>query len=432
MLSLNQLSESVLSFAEIIRPDREYRADLFIKKLKAGEQFELTNGDKVVIQYDPALEKAIRTGNKKGLSTKPLVTADGEEFGFGKLKKSQEFGGGTRGSGGGADQTRATESAQCVYAQVIWDNPNTKFSPDDLKAAYAKVNSDAKIDEILLSDDGWIASSINGARLLHKALKRKEYTWHRGSSWVDALENKFKELNRQEKIFKNVNKWTPADIWAVATGAENKYNILNASSISELNNELLKAYAERDIIGISLKKIGKKPKLVQVNYKKPFKAPKFTTKTYGKREFFAAKDGYLYFAGKGQIQFRTFPTFQCEIVGNKAKHGKVSYGGISEAMKLAVGRPLTDKKVIERLFKSSPDKFYTQFYQNYSMTNNPKMTKEQFIKKLEGKQVDWLMSKYMVTELFTAIEGREQQVIEYLYRIAKSQTKDSAVHLKVM
>jgi hypothetical protein len=432
MLSLNELSESVLSFAEIIRPDREYRADLFIKKMKMGEPFELTSGDKVVIQYSADIEKAIRTGNKKGLSTKPLVTADGEEFGFGKLKKSQEFGGGTRGSGGGADQTRATESAQCVYAQVIWDNPNTKFSPDDLKAAYAKVNSDAKIDEILLSDDGWIASSINGARLLHKALKRKEYTWHRGSSWVDALENKFKELNRQEKIFKNVNKWTPADIWAVARGAENKYNILNASSISELNKELLKAYAERDIIGISLKKIGKKPKLVQVNYKKPFKAPKFTTKTYGKREFFAAKDGYLYFAGKGQIQFRTFPTFQCEIVATKAKHGKVSYGGISEAMKLAVGRPLTDKKVIERLFKSSPDKFYTQFYQNYSMSNNPEMTKEQFIKKLEGKQVDWLMSKYMVTELFTAIEGREQQVIEYLYRIAKSQTKDSAVHLKVM
>lgn len=134
MLLFNQLNESVLSFAEIIRPDREYRADLFIKKLKSGEQFELTNGDKVVIQYDPALEKAVRTGNKKGLSAKPLVTVDGEEFGFGKLKKTQEFGGGTRGSGGGADQTRATESAQCVYAQAIWDNPNTKFSPDDLKA----------------------------------------------------------------------------------------------------------------------------------------------------------------------------------------------------------------------------------------------------------------------------------------------------------
>ena len=432
MLSLNELSESVLSFAEIIRPDREYRADLFIKKMKMGEPFELTSGDKVVIQYSADVEKAIRTGNKKGLSAKPLVTADGEEFGFGKLKKSQEFGGGTRGSGGGADQTRATESAQCVYAQAIWDNPNTKFSPDDLKAAYAKVNSDAKIDEILLSDDGWIASSINGARLLHKALKRKQYTWHRGSSWVNALENKFKELNRQEKIFKNLNKWSPADIWAVARGSENKYNILNANSISELNNELLKAYTARDIMGISLKKIGKKPKVVQVNYKKPFKAPKFTTKTYGKREFFAAKDGYLYFSDKGQIQFRTFPTFQCEIIGNNAKHGKVSYGGISEAMKLAVGRPLTDKKVIERLFKTSPEKFYDQFYQNYSMTNNPKMSKEDFVKKLEKKEVDWLMSKYMVTELFTAIEGREQQVIEYLYRIAKSQTKDSAVHLKVM
>jgi hypothetical protein len=432
MLSLNQLNESTLSFAEIIRPDREYRADLFIQKMKMGEPFELTTGDKVVIQYDAAVEKAIRTGNKKGISAKPLKTVDGEEFSFGKLKKTTEFGGGTSGSGGGSDNTRATESAQCVYAQLIWDNPRTKFTPDELRATYAKVNTDAKLDEILLSDDQWIASSINGARLLHKGLGRKQYTWHRGSQWVDALENKFKELNREEKLFKNVNKWTPADIWAVARDAENKYNILSAKSISELNNELLRAYTERDILGISLKKIGKKPKLVQVNYRKPFKAPEFIKKTYGKRDFFSAKDGYLFGSGNFELQFRTFPTFQCEIIGNKAKHGKVSFGGISDAMKEVVGRPLTEKKVLEQLFKRDPVTFYNQFYQNYSMTGESRMSKEEFISKIEKKKVDWLMSKYMVVELFTAISGKEQQVLETLVRTAKSQSKNSAVHLKVM
>lgn len=429
MLQFSQLNETSLTFGEIVRPDRAYRADLFITKYKSGEPFETTGGDKVVLQYDPSVEKAIRTGNSKGLPTKALKTLDGQELTFGKLKKTAEFGGG-RGSGGGSDNTRATESAQCVYAQLMWDNPNTKFSPDELKSAFQKTNTDAKLDEILLNDDQWIASSINGARILHKVLKKKQYTWHRGSQWVSKLEEVFKKLNSEEKLFRNVNKWTPADIWAVARGAENKYNIHGAKSFSELNNELLKAYAARDIMGISLKKIGKKPKLSQVNFRAPFVPPKFIKQTFGKKNFYGAKDGYLYGSGGFQIQFRTFPTFQCEIVGKKAKHGKVSYGGISDAMKDATGRPLTNKKVVEQMLKNKPDMFYDNFWKNYSMTSE-KDSKETLMANLQKKDFEWNVSKYMVLELFTAIKGREQQVLDYLVRIAKSQTKNSAVHLKV-
>jgi len=429
MLQFSQLNETSLTFGEIVRPDRAYRADLFITKYKSGEPFETTGGDKVVLQYDPSVEKAIRTGNNKGLPTKALKTLDGQELTFGKLKKTAEFGGG-RGSGGGSDNTRATESAQCVYAQLMWDNPNTKFSPDELKSAFQKTNTDAKLDEILLNDDQWIASSINGARILHKVLKKKQYTWHRGSQWVSKLEEVFKKLNSEEKLFSNVNKWTPADIWAVARGAENKYNIHGAKSFSELNNELLKAYAARDIMGISLKKIGKKPKLSQVNFRAPFVPPKFIKQTFGKKNFYGAKDGYLYGSGGFQIQFRTFPTFQCEIVGKKAKHGKVSYGGISDAMKDATGRPLTNKKVVEQMLKNKPDMFYDNFWKNYSMTSE-KDSKETLMSNLQKKDFEWNVSKYMVLELFTAIKGREQQVLDYLVRIAKSQTKNSAVHLKV-
>jgi hypothetical protein len=424
------LSETSLTFAEIIRPDRAYRADLFIKKYKSGEPFETTKGDSIVLQYDPTVERAVRSGDKKGLPTKALKKLDGESLSFGLLKKTQEFGGGTSGSGAGSDNTRATESAQCVYAQLIWDNPQTEFSPDELKAAFQKTQTDAKLDEILLKDDQWVASSINGAKILYKVLKKKQYTWHRGSSWVDALENTFKKLNREEKLFSNVNKWTPADIWAVAHGAENKYNILDASSISEMNNELLKAYAARDILGISLKKVGKRPKISQVNFRKPFKSPKFTKQTFGKKNFYGAKDGYLYGSGGFQLQFRTFPTFQCEIIGNKAKHGKVSYGGISDAMKEASGRPLTNKRIIEQMLQKKPDMFYDNFWKNYSMTDE-RDDRETLIENLKKKSFEWQVSKYMVVELFTAINGREQQVLDYLVRIAKSQTKNSAVHLKI-
>ena len=133
MLQFSQLNETSLTFGEIVRPDRAYRADLFITKYKSGEPFETTKGDSIVLQYDPAIEKAVRTGNKKGLPK--LKTIDGTEIAFGLLSKTAEFGGG-RGSGGGSDNTRATESAQCVYAQLLWLDPKINFSPDNLEWAY--------------------------------------------------------------------------------------------------------------------------------------------------------------------------------------------------------------------------------------------------------------------------------------------------------
>jgi hypothetical protein len=109
------ISESPLNFGEIIRPDRAFRADLFIKKMKLGEPFEGTDGKPVVIKYNKKVEDAIISGSKKGLGLKPLETQNGDFISFGRLKKNTEFGGGGRGSGGGSDNTRATESAQCVF-----------------------------------------------------------------------------------------------------------------------------------------------------------------------------------------------------------------------------------------------------------------------------------------------------------------------------
>lgn len=427
------ISESPLNFGEIIRADRSFRVDLFIKKMKLGEPFEGTDGKPVIIKYDKKIEDAITSGSSKGLGLRPLETQDGNFISFGKLKKNTEFGGGGRGSGGGSDNTRATESAQCVYLKLIFDNPNTKFTPEEISATYSGMsgNVDATGDEVLLKDEDWVRSSTICAKLLHRALgkSKKPYTFHRGSSWVTALEDKWKELNREEKLFKNINKWSPADIYAVAKRSETKYNILDAESIAEMNNELLKAFIARDILGISLKKIGKKAKLVQVNVGRPFKEPEFSSVSYGKRDYFKAKDGYL--LGKDiEIQFRTFPTFQCEIIGKKAKHGKVSYGGISDAMNDAVGRELTSKKTLEALHKKDPKTFFKQYYQKYSKTYKPVSEKE-FMSNLKGKSVDWLMSKYMVTELFTSIKGKEQQVFVDLFRNAKSQSKNSAAHLKI-
>ena len=424
------LSESSLTFGEITREDRPDRIDIFLRKYKGNEPFELVGGDQVVFKYNAEIEKAVKSGNSKLAQSIGLETLDGTKLAFGKLSKTAEFGGG-RGSGGGAANTRATESAQCVYLQAVWDNRTTKFSADDIRNAYPKTHTDASLDEVLLGDESWISSSIDIARLIHKALGKKQYSFHRGSGWVEIVEKKFKELNRVQKAFGNINKWSPADIYMVAKGAENKYDIEGAESLEYLNNELMKAFVARDIIGVSLKKLTGKGRLAQVNYKKPFKGAKFTKSSYGKKDFFKSKDGYLFGDGGIEMQFRTFPTFQCEIIGKAAKHGKVSHGGIDAAL-YATNRDKTDnRKDLESSIKKDRDAFLDKFYGFYDGAVDRPVDKETFKKNLEGVTTEWLVSKYYVTSILVMIKGREQQFMDYLFRIAKSQSPLSAVHLKV-
>jgi len=428
---INYLNETSLTFGELTRDDREFRVDLFLRKYKTGEPFVLTTGKEVLLKYNPEIEKAIKSKDSKLAQSIGLETQDGDKLAFGKLAKTKEFGGG-RGSGGGSDSTRATESAQCVYLTAIWKDANTNFSPSAIQDAFRQTPTDASADEVMSIPDEWIESSIATAKILKKALGKKEYSFHRGSAWVDVLENKFKALNKVEKTFSNINKWTPADIYMVAKGAENKYDIEGAESIQYLNNELLKAYTARDIIGVSLKKVSGKPRVSQVNYKKPFKAPKFTSVSYGKRDFFKAKDGYIFGSGGFQMQFRTYPTFQCEIIGNKAKHGKVSHGGIDAAL-YAVTRDKTEnRKQLEAFIKKDRDAFLDKFYGFYDGAVDNPVDKETFKSNLENKNVDWLVSKYYITSIFVMIKGREQEFMSHLTRVAKSQSPMSAVHLKVM
>jgi hypothetical protein len=422
------LQEGNLGAGEIQKYD--WRIKLFLDKLDKGEEFETVDGKKVVLEKTPELVKYVKEGGApRGYKFK---TMDGQELSFTKLQKTDEFGGGSRGSGGGSDSTRATESAQCVYLKAIWDDANTDFSPEVIQTSFQLVDTDASLKEVMGIDQEWVHSSRVSAQLLKKALGRRTgYEFHRGSSLVDKIEKKFKELNRKEKAFNNLNKWSPADIYIVDPTMLSKYDIDGAQSIDFLNNEMRRAYQARDIIGVSLKKVEGKPKLVQVNYKKPFQPPKFDSITYGKKSFFKAKDGYIFFDQGGEIQFRTYPTFQCEIIGKTAKHGKVSEGMIDTLMQKVGAKPLTLKADLLRLWRKDNQKFYEQMHALYMTTGEPAMDLKTFISNLKGKDDNWLTSKYMVMDVFTKVRGREQEFLNLLIRYAKSESPNSCVHLKV-
>jgi len=363
-----------------------------------------------------------------------FTASNGKPLRITQIQKTEDFGGG-KGSGGGSSGTRAAESAQCVYCQAIWNNPKTDFNMLELQAAYAKVKVDATWEEIENLSADWVTSSISVAKALYRALGKTQYSFHRGSEFVDMIEGLFK--NSGQDYFTNVNKWTPADIWIVNDTNLSNYDFGDNPSLPYINQELLKAYAARDIIGVSLKKT-KRARFKQINYKKPFKTPKYTKKSLGKRDFFSSKDGYLFGADGLEMQFRTFPSFQAEIIGRQAKHGKLSGDSganspIGKVLTAAGADTIPARSDVTNMIKRENDKFFELFYNEYlAAGEDSRVALEDFKKKLGKKDSGWLESKYLVTFMFNRLSGKEQKFLALAYRYAKSESEDSCVHLKAM
>ena len=426
------LEEGKLTPSEVVKYDK--RIELFIQKLKASDPFELVDGNTAVLKHSQELEDAIKTADTDKMNSIGLMTSDGKSLAWGKLSKSTEFGGGTAGSGGGASSTKTAESAQCVYLQAIWNNPKTEFNDGDLSSAYSQVYVDETLDKILDLTNEWKVSSKLIAQTLYKAMGRRNYTFHRGSDRFvkNVIETAFKKTN--DPFFPDINKWNPADIWIVDETSLSKYDFASVEGLPYLNELLLMAYQARDIIGVSLKKT-KSVKLASMNYRKPLSEPKFTKVTYGKRDYFKSKDVYIFGAGGLEVQFRTFPAFQGEIIGKSAKHGKISGDGgpkgpIGIVMKQVGADPIPARKEVTTMIRRERDKFFDLFYNEY-VRSGGKVKKEEFIKNYDKKDTGYVESKYLGTLMLNNLKGREQKFLSLAFAYAKSSVKGkSSVHLK--
>lgn len=380
---------------------------------------------------------AMKSGNysyfKDGNRNLPIWSDGRTLYKITDLDKTSEFGGG-KGSGAGSDITDITESAQCVYAQTLWDG-SEDFTMKDLTSAYSKVDVDRSLDEVLNISDAWRESCILGAKVLKKGLGKNTYKFHKGSKWVKNLQDHYAILNKRAgSPFKNINKWTPADIWLLGT-SERSYNLLQTESLIELNAKLQQAFKERQIVGSSLKQMSDKAHIEQVNYRAFKKIPHYTGRTVGKTGFYNAKDVYIYFGG-GEIQFRTFPdSWQAEIKGEKANMGKMSHGPINTVLKL-VGIPkfITNQVTLRTLIKKNRPAFMKKLHAlaKKEAGDHKRDSLKIMTEKLQDKDVNWLVSKYCGLELFSIMKGEEDKVTGGMLSYASSQSDLSAPFLKLM
>jgi len=188
-----------------------------------------------------------------------LELKDGKQVPSNQIGKSPLFGG--KGKGAGATGVTAKgESLQCLYlAAMLGERAGedfSHFSPETLKKYYRTIDVDKSFDEMMSADAEWHYSAyVTAEYLIKKKFVNRQHVFHRGSKIMnDIYKMKRLAFKKDGRPPLNDDKWNPGDIWAVKKGL-NISQVLDGSSVANLNASLKKAYKDRTIIGISLKQI---------------------------------------------------------------------------------------------------------------------------------------------------------------------------------
>lgn len=355
---------------------------------------------------------------------------------------------GSGGSGAGAALTKLTESAQALYGALVFNVLGREMNNSDVTLEnFQKAFSTARIDssfQSVMNDlpDEWVNSSISGANALFRKFRGSgKYLFHRGSNEVSLIESTFTRINREEKAFGNLNKWSPADIYMIKSDA-NISEIVNEKTLKGLNSKMLEMINEKRLIGISLKKIVGAATISKKNFPNDSKVT--SAKYYGMTTNVDAMDGYIRWGNSPneKIQFRSFggetslTGWQGEIKGASANQGKVSLGPINFILKRHGINQLPSSAESANLALQNTISHCTNIAQ--MMVRNgvisPQMV-SQTATDIQKKSNKYRYSKYLVMKLFDIFSSipneTKNQVVQDLYLYASSQAVYSAPYYKL-
>ena len=414
------------------------RGELFLEKILNGDEIELEDGSKVVINPEKSSEgvKFLQSKQYKSLGgTKKLfIDTEGNEFSLSKFKKTTEFGSGS-GQGGGSVNTALAESSQCVFTALAYKVKNGPISEEDindenLSKAFADSDVTNSLEEIkqFSQDPSWLNTFISSANILYKNIQNPNFQFHRGSKFVTNIYNAYKIAAKTEGISMQSDKWNPADIWLVDSSI---LNFQFSTTLSELNAEILTLFTDNKLVGVSLKKVGKEASLSLVNVspqdKKGYTVEDVSAKLSNK----GSQINY----DQGKIYFRTFnfaTNFAGEIMGKTAAHGKIGTGAINDVLKYNNVPALPNSKDIKLGFESKDSELLNTFYANYSKVDG-ELNQKEFNDFIANKDIDYLVSKYMALYIASVVKTSPigNEIVSDMLRYASSTTKSSSAFAKV-
>jgi len=394
-----------------------------------------------------------------------------EPITFTKIKKTNAFGGGTGGSGAGAKATEMFESAACWVTAVRFSMGNKKLASDwgcsncALVKVKDKVNTSATMEQVckfLQNNPNWLNTSISTANQLYSVYKGGDYKFYRGKGIVEGIEEHFKGVNRTAKNtegdsgFSNLNKWTPADIYLCDRQSErNMLNEIKKKKTFATLNPLIESYLDdSNLVGISLKALKPDSSGTLEQYNKTGAAKE--TKVFdgagmkpGSPGLLNSMDVYIFGVEKG-IQFRATDTagktWQGEIIGGAAKHGKLGGGVLSQIMNEVYKKPFLGSngysgydtvKAAAAASKtpSGEQKMADEISRIAKRYNVSGDASDVSVASIKRKGPKWLFSKYlgmkMVEAIYSQSETKRNEITTAIYRYASSQSDNSATFMKI-
>lgn len=415
------------------------RGERFLEKILKGDEFELENGSKIKLDPEASKEAIDLLKDKKykslGGGNKILIDTEGNQYSLSQFKKTEEFGSG-KGSGGGAANTAIQESAQCLVNAIAYHVKKGAISKEDIndeniKSALKYIDVTSTSDEMasFLQNDSWINTFLSTANSLLSTYNNPNFEFHRESEFIGKIYDAFKEGAKKQNISMQADKWNPADIWLVDPSVK---GINFPTELDELNAIIANLFSDNKLVGVSLKKLGGEPKLTLFNISKD------DVKGYQFEELISSnksKDIRIKY-NEGTILFRTFnfaTNFAGEIQGKAAQGGKIGRGAINDALTLNNLPLLPSSQEIKASFEENSDQMIEDFYNKYiKIVEN--ISKEEFIKLFNSKDMDWKVSKYMSVTLGNIImenTSKQDEFVSDLIRYASSSTKVSSAFVKV-
>lgn len=347
-------------------------------------------------------------------------------------------------SGAGAETTALAESLQayaCATRQFL-KRPLTDIT-QITKQTISDATADRTLDKCMKGlDAGWYHSVIVTANKIFDDVKPQgKYIFYRGGDLVSDIYKEFSKF-RKESGLSGDDKWNPADIWMVKSGFKFKKNW---PTLKDYNRYIYDEFANKNLIGISLKKIPKGDAHSKIfNDGKPLVA-QFRGIKLGEN-MFDSKDIYLQYISEGkdgEIQLRNFSSrpvtssWQGEIKGKTAAGGKIGGGVVmNAALESGIFR---SKLMIPSSFQAHinkpSDQILKQFATMFKELSGSKKKIEELVTeaRIRSKQDQtWWMSKFLgVHYVYTIIKEKKQnEVVKWMYSYASSATTNSSIFIK--
>lgn len=410
-----------------------------------------TNKNNFVAKYSgKKILKQITKQGKKNVLTDILLT---------NIKKTAAFGS-NKGSGGGADNTALFEGAACWVLAYRYSlnkaiDEEYQITLADFEKVKAKVSTTKSMEEIhqfLLNNSDWMKSSIKTANklLFYSSYVNNNFKFYRGTGIVNPISNHFRKVNKANgRPFSDINKWSPADIWMYDDSITDTKIFTNEMTFQGgYNKVLLDLLKEKRLIGVSLKKVTGEAFVKAYNFtrhslrleeRKKFESIR-SISLYGSIDIYLTGEGY-------KTQFRDTAgdgsTWQGEITGVTAKHGKVGGGVVNYLLESIYGTgngifdDYSDVKSIAAASKSGglDQKLLTLATKRSAHVINEKGGEVVDILLIKSMPTQWKFSKYIGLKLCDVLmSGTLKERNEFttkLYLYATSSSDDSAPFIKV-